>query len=55
MKAVRKKAWKRGAGLGLALWLCAEFGLVWIGAYLLSGAIGTLAALGVNRMLRLNS
>ena len=23
MKAVRKKAWKRGAGLGLALWLCA--------------------------------
>ena len=50
-------AWLIGAAFAplVALWLCAEFGLVWIGAYLLSGAIGTLAALGVNRMLRLNS
>ncbi|MCA0395115.1 MAG: MFS transporter [Proteobacteria bacterium] len=50
-------AWLIGAAFAplVALWLCAEFGLVWIGAYLLSGAIGTLAALGVNRMLRLKS
>ena len=50
-------AWLIGAAFAplVALWLCAEFGLVWIGAYLLSGAIGTLVALGVNRMLRLNS
>jgi len=50
-------AWLIGAAFAplVALGLCAQFGLPYIGLYLLSGAIGTLAALGVNRMLRLRS
>ncbi len=46
-------AWLIGAAFAplVALWLCTEFGLPWIGAYLLSGAIGTLVALGLNRRL----
>ncbi|WP_187471131.1 MFS transporter [Luteimonas viscosa] len=50
-------AWLVGAAFAplVALGLCAEFGLPYIGLYLLSGAIGTLAALGVNRALRLKS
>ncbi|MDH5830992.1 MFS transporter [Luteimonas sp. M1R5S18] len=50
-------AWLIGAAFAplVALGLCAEFGLPYIGLYLLSGAIGTLAALGVNRALRLKS
>ncbi len=45
-------AWLIGAAFAplVALWLCAEFGLAWLGAYLLSGAVGTLAALGINRV-----
>lgn len=44
-------AWLIGAAFAplVALGLCAYFGLAWLGAYLLSGAIGTLAALGINR------
>ncbi len=47
-------AWLIGAAFAplVALGLVAKFGLPYIGAYLLSGAIGTLAALGVNRYLR---
>ena len=50
-------SWLIGAAFAplVALWLCAEFGLNYLGLYLLSGAAGTLAALGVNRMLRLKS
>jgi len=44
-------AWLIGAAFAplVALGLCAYFGLAWLGAYLLSGAIGTLVALGINR------
>jgi MFS family permease len=44
-------AWLIGAAFAplVALGLCAHFGLAWLGAYLLSGAIGTLLALSVNR------
>ena len=44
-------AWIIGAAFAplVALGLCAYFGLAWLGAYLLSGAIGTLAALAINR------
>ena len=44
-------AWLIGAGFAplVALGLCANFGLSWLGAYLLSGALGTLIALGINR------
>jgi MFS family permease len=44
-------AWLIGAAFAplVALGLCAYFGLAWLGAYLLSGAVGTLAALGINR------
>jgi hypothetical protein len=35
----------------VALWLSSEFGLLAAGAYLLSGAIGTLVALWLNREL----
>ncbi len=50
-------AWLIGAAFAplVALGLAAELGLPYIGLYLLSGAIGTLAALGVNRWLRLRS
>ena len=50
-------AWLIGAAFAplVALWLSTEFGLVWIGAYLLSGAICTLLALGVNRRLKFKS
>lgn len=50
-------AWLIGAAFAplVALGLCAQFGLEWLGAYLLSGAIGTLAALGINRRLNYKS
>src|SRR3546814_12267660 len=43
----RSLAWLFGAGFApmVALWLSSEFGLIAAGAYLLSGAIGTLVAL----------
>ena len=46
-------AWLFGAGFAplFALWLSSEFGLIAAGAYLLSGAIGTLVALWLNREL----
>lgn len=48
-------AWLIGAAFAplVALGLCANFGLAYVGAYLLSGALATLAALGFNRWLRL--
>lgn len=50
-------AWLIGAAFAplVALGLCSQFGLAWLGAYLLSGAIGTLAALGINRTLNYKS
>lgn len=50
-------AWLIGAAFAplVALGLCAKFGLAFLGAYLLSGAVCTLAALGVNRMLKLRN
>ncbi|KQO61555.1 arabinose ABC transporter permease [Methylobacterium sp. Leaf102] len=44
-------AWLIGAGFAplVALSLSSEFGLAWVGVYLLSGAVATLAALGYNR------
>ncbi|MDC7805428.1 MFS transporter [Luteimonas sp BLCC-B24] len=46
-------AWLLGAGFAplVALWLCSEFGLAYVGYYLLSGAVVTLAALGFSRTL----
>ncbi|MDQ0468608.1 MFS transporter [Labrys wisconsinensis] len=46
-------AWLFGAGFApfVALILAYEFGLLAAGAYLLSGALGTLAALGINKEL----
>ncbi|HWU94378.1 MAG TPA: MFS transporter, partial [Sphingomonas sp.] len=46
-------AWLFGAAFAplIALWLGAEFGLLAAGAYLLSGAVGTLLALWFNREL----
>jgi MFS family permease len=46
-------AWLVGAGFAplVALALASRFGLLAAGAYLLSGAAGTLAALGLNREL----
>ena len=46
-------AWLFGAGFApmVALWLSSEFGLLAAGGYLLSGAIGTLVALWLNREL----
>lgn len=46
-------AWLFGAGFAplVALWLSSQFGLIAAGAYLLSGAIGTLIALWLNREL----
>lgn len=48
-------AWLVGAGFAplVALGLSAHFGLAYVGIYLLSGAIGTLAALSLNRALEL--
>ena len=50
-------AWLIGAAFAplVALGLSAHFGLAFIGVYLLSGAICTMAALGVNRLLNLRS
>ena len=47
-------AWLIGAAFAplVALGLCAHFGLAFVGAYLLSGALATLAALLVNRWLK---
>ena len=44
-------AWLIGAGFAplVALTLSSEFGLAWVGLYLLSGAICTLAALWLDR------
>lgn len=49
-------AWLIGAGFAplVALGVASEFGLAWVGAYLLSGALCTLASLGLNRQLVLN-
>ena len=46
-------AWLVGAGFAplVALWLASRFGLLAAGAYLLSGALGTLIALGINKEL----
>jgi len=46
-------AWLIGAGFAplVALWLSSNFGLAYVGLYLFSGAVGTLAALWVNRKL----
>ncbi|WP_257550849.1 MFS transporter [Sphingopyxis sp. DBS4] len=46
-------AWLFGAGFApmVALWLSSQFGLIAAGAYLLSGAIGTLVALWLNHEL----
>jgi len=46
-------AWLVGAGFAplVALWLCSEFGLAYVGYYLLSGAVVTLAALAFSRTL----
>lgn len=46
-------AWLVGAGFAplVALWLASRFGLLAAGAYLLSGALGTLVALLVNKEL----
>ena len=50
-------AWLIGAAFAplVALWLCANFGLAWLGAYLLSGAVATAAALAINRKLSYKS
>ncbi len=50
-------AWLIGAGFAplVALGLCAKFGLAFVGLYLLSGAICTLGALGMNHYLRLQN
>jgi len=47
-------AWLIGAAFAplVALGLCAHFGLAFVGVYLLSGALATLAALGLNRAWR---
>ena len=46
-------AWLIGAGFAplVALWLSSHFGLAYVGLYLFSGAVGTLAALWINRKL----
>lgn len=48
-------AWLVGAGFAplVALGLSAHFGLAYVGLYLLSGAVSTLAALSVNRALEI--
>ncbi|MET0313853.1 MAG: MFS transporter [Hansschlegelia sp.] len=49
-------AWLVGAGFAplIALGLASSFGLPWVGVYLLSGAIATLASLAINRTLVIN-
>jgi MFS family permease len=46
-------AWLVGAGFAplVALFLASHFGLLAAGGYLLSGAVGTLVALGINKEL----
>jgi MFS family permease len=46
-------AWLIGAGFApfVALWLSSHLGLAYVSLYLLSGAVGTLAALWINRKL----
>lgn len=48
-------AWLTGAGFAplVVLGLSAHFGLAYVGVYLLSGALGTLAALSINRALEI--
>lgn len=48
-------AWLVGAGFAplVALGLAAHFGLEYVSLYLLSGAVGSLAALSLNRALEL--
>ena len=48
-------AWLIGAGFAplVALGLSAHFGLVAVSVYLLSGVIGTLAALRINKTLEM--
>jgi len=48
---VANSAWLIGAGFAplVALFLASRFGLWSVGAYLLSGAVGTLAALAINK------
>jgi MFS family permease len=50
-------AWLIGAAFAplIVLGLCAQFGLAVVGVYLLSGALCTLAALGVNLYLKLQN
>lgn len=47
-------AWLIGAAFAplVALWLCSNFGLAYLGAYLLSGAISTLVALLIHHRIR---
>ena len=47
-------AWLIGAAFAplVALWLCANFGLAYLGAYLLSGAISTLVALLIHQRMK---
>ena len=49
-------AWLIGAAFAplVALWLCANFGLAYLGAYLLSGAISTLVALLIHQRMKKN-
>jgi MFS family permease len=44
-------AWLIGAGFAplVALWVSSRFGLAYVSLYLLSGAVGTIAALWINR------
>ncbi|HEX5538628.1 MAG TPA: MFS transporter [Methylophilaceae bacterium] len=50
-------AWLVGAGFAplVALGLSSHFGLVYVGCYLLSGAVGSLAALSLNRALEIRN
>lgn len=50
-------AWLIGAAFAplVALGLCANFGLAFVGVYLLSGAFATLVALGINYYLKLQN
>ena len=47
-------AWLIGAAFAplVALWVCAKFGLAFLGAYLLSGAISTVVALVVHQRIK---
>jgi hypothetical protein len=49
-------AWLFGAGFAplVALFLSARFGLIFAGAYLLSGAVCTLIALTINRQMEMH-